>query len=107
MLTLSPTDNAFIHNVIQVEKHSTHHVLNIQVSLLLAFAYWLNVKSMTFSRSKMDQPSVCTSKDLPHRSLPSDTTVETIHNSDSNVYENVDISEGDDVYENEGSDTII
>jgi hypothetical protein len=44
----------------------------------------------------MNQPAVSTSKGLRQKSLPGDTTVETVNNSDSDAYENVDISEGDD-----------
>jgi hypothetical protein len=50
---------------------------------------------------------VSTSKGLEQKSLPGDTTVEVVNDSDSDVYENVDISEGDDICEIEESDPVV
>jgi hypothetical protein len=55
----------------------------------------------------MGQPVVSTSKGQQQERLSGDTTVETVNNSDSDVYGNVDISEGDDICESEESDPIV
>jgi hypothetical protein len=47
----------------------------------------------------MDHPGVSTSKDSQQKCLPGDIVVETANYSDSDRYENVDISKGDDICE--------
>jgi hypothetical protein len=44
----------------------------------------------------MNRPVVSTSKSPWQKSLPGNTVVEIVNDSDSVAYENVDISEGDD-----------
>jgi hypothetical protein len=46
----------------------------------------------------MDQPVASIKKGPWQRSVPGDTIVETVNDSDSDAYENVDISEGDDKF---------
>jgi hypothetical protein len=55
----------------------------------------------------MYHPVVSTSKGLHQKSLPGDTIVEIVNNSDSDAYENVDISEYDDICEIEESDPTV
>jgi hypothetical protein len=41
------------------------------------------------------------------KSLPGDKIVETVHNSDSEAYENADISKGDDICKSEETDPTV
>jgi hypothetical protein len=73
---------------IRVKKHSVLPVLKLH-------AYWPDINIM-LSRSKKDQPVARASNGPWQKSLPGDTTVEIVNDSDSDAYEHVDISEGDD-----------
>jgi hypothetical protein len=55
----------------------------------------------------MDQPVASISKGPWQKSVPGDTIVETVNNSDSDAYENVDCSEDDDISETEESDHVV
>lgn len=55
--------------------------------------------------SQINRPEVSTSKRLLQESLLRDKSVETVNDSNPDVYENVHISEGYDICETEESDT--
>jgi hypothetical protein len=55
----------------------------------------------------MDQPVASSSKGLQQKRLPADTVVKVVNNSNSDVYENVDISEDDDICEIEETNPIL